>query len=365
MIGIAVLGLAASGIAAVLFQVLKQQGRLLLRLDHLEKHLGLEAEDSIRRGTVALQAGHPAGLPVGTALPNFSLPDLDGRTVALEGFRGRKVLLVHWSARCGFCDLIAPDLAKLDPELEKAGVRMLFVSSGSEADERQSAEEHGLGSPILLQAVTDRLEAFERRGTPSAYLLDEEGKVARPLAVGIDQVLALAGEAVPREAPKVRRLPGERPLSESRIERNGLKAGTLAPSFALPEVRGGTVSLEEHRGKKVLLVFSDPGCGPCDQLAPELVRLHDRHRDNGLDLVLVGRGDPDENRRKAERHGFEFPVGLQKRWEVSRQYGIFATPVGFLIDENGVIEKSVARGPDAILGLVPEAPSAGKKVAHG
>jgi peroxiredoxin len=366
MIGIVALALTAAGLAAVLFQVLKQQGRLLLRLDHVEKHLGLNAGESLERGTVALQAQRPAGLPVGTALPNFSLPDLDGKTVALEDFRGRRVLLVHWSARCSFCDLIAPDLAKLDPELEKAGVRMLLVSSGAKEAELEPAAEHGLKCPILLQTSANGLEAFAHQGTPTAYLLNEEAKVARPLAVGTDQVLALAGEILPQKAGDKRtRLPGERPLSESRIERNGLQAGTPAPPFILPEVRGGTVSLAEHRGKKVLLVFSDPDCGPCDQLAPELVRLHDRHRGNGLDLVLVGRGDPDENRRKAERHGFEFPVVVQRKWELSRQYGIFSTPVAFLIDENGTITKDVARGINEILALTPEAPGAGKKVVHG
>lgn len=364
LIASAVLGLVAAGLATALFQILKQQGRLLLRLEQVEKRLELDASESIDRGTVALQAGTPTGLPAGTALPEARLTDLQGETVALKDFRGRRVLLAHWSARCGFCDLIAPDLARLAPELEKAGVRLLLVSSGTAEAERELAREHGLESHVLLQTKADPIEAIARLGTPSAYLLDEEGKVAKPLAVGTDQVLELAGEAA---APpgRPRRLPAERPLSESRIERNGLKAGTPAPPFTLPEVRGGTVSLDKYQGRKVLLVFSDPHCGPCDQLAPELVRLHEAHRGNGLDLVLVGRGDPEENRRKAERQGFEFPVVLQKKWEVSRDYGIFATPVGFLIDENGVIEKDVARGPDAILALAPEAPSAGKKVAHG
>jgi thiol-disulfide isomerase/thioredoxin len=76
----------------------------------------------------------------------------------------------------------------------------------------------------------------------------------------------------------------------------------------------------------VLLIFTDSHCGPCDQLAPHLVRLHRQHRDNGLALVMIGRGDSEENRCKAEAHGFEFPVALQRQWEISKAYGIFATP---------------------------------------
>ena len=206
-------------------------------------------------------------------------------------------------------------------------------------------------SPVLLAKASPGLEAFENLGTPSAYLLDEEGKVAKPLAIGAEQVPALVAGILPEKTRKMR-LPGERPLSESRIERNGLKPGTPAPNFTLPDVRGGMVSLDQYRGRKVLLVFSDPHCGPCDQLAPDLVRLHEAHRHNGLSLLMVGRGDLAENRTKAETLRFEFPVALQRKWEISRQYGIFATPAGFLIDENGVIETGVARGSDQILALI-------------
>jgi hypothetical protein len=66
---------------------------------------------------------------------------------------------------------------------------------------------------------------------------------------------------------------------------------------------------------------------------------------------MVGRGDAERNRAKAREHGVEFPVVLQDRWKLSKAYGIFATPVGFLIGEDGVIEHSVATGGDQILAL--------------
>ena len=139
--------------------------------------------------------------------------------------------------------------------------------------------------------------------------------------------------------------------ARSRLERGGLKAGTPAPQFELPEIGGGTVSLATFRGRRVLLVFSDPECGPCNEFAAQLVQLHRRHTGNGLAVLMIGRGDPAENRRKAIEHGFEFPVALQRRWETSKEYGIFATPVAFLIGDDGVIERGVATGADEILAL--------------
>ena len=53
---------------------------------------------------------------------------------------------------------------------------------------------------------------------------------------------------------------------------------------------------------------------------------------------------------------------LQPGWRLSKEYGIFATPVAFLIDEEGVIERDVARGPTEILALAREALSAERRV---
>jgi peroxiredoxin len=145
-----------------------------------------------------------------------------------------------------------------------------------------------------------------------------------------------------------------KPLTNSRIERNGIRPGTVAPEFALSEIRGGIVSLKEYRGRRVLLVFSDPHCGPCAQLAPDLVRAHRREGANGAAIVLVSRGDRKENQQKADEQGFKFPVVIQDRWKLSRQYGIFATPVAFLISPEGHIARAVAVGISQIQRLLYE-----------
>ena len=72
-----------------------------------------------------------------------------------------------------------------------------------------------------------------------------------------------------------------------------------------------------------------------------------------LSVIMVGRGEVEENRKKAEQYGFEFPYVLQEGWKLSREYGIFATPVAFLIDEQGTIAQNVAQGVEQIVALVP------------
>jgi peroxiredoxin len=71
-----------------------------------------------------------------------------------------------------------------------------------------------------------------------------------------------------------------------------------------------------------------------------------------VEVVMITRGEPGENRAKIKEHGLTFPVLLQEHWEISRRYAMFATPIAYLIDEAGGIVHDVAVGTDAILDLV-------------
>lgn len=327
----------------VMLQLIRQQGRMLLRLERVEEVLAQAPAMGTGNGAHA-HATAPRGVPEGSSFGEFRLPNLDGQDVGLADFVGRRALLVNWSTDCGYCDLIAPELARLAPKLGQRGVELVLLSFGDAETNRRVAREHGLEKSVLLQR--EALPEFRGLGTPVAYLLDEEGRVAAPLAVGATEVPQLAEQAAAGRP----RLASERSLSDSMIERNGLKAGTPAPVFRLPTLDGGTIALEDFRGRRVLLVFTDPQCGPCDYLGRELVRLP-VSRDDDPAIVFVGRGDADENRRKAAQYGIVVPFALQQGWRLSKEYGIFATPVAFLIDERGVIAHDAAIGAEPILSL--------------
>ena len=145
-------------------------------------------------------------------------------------------------------------------------------------------------------------------------------------------------------------------LAHSRINRSGLKAGTAAPEFRLPRLDGGELSLEEFRGRRLLLIFSNPQCGPCDALAPELQKFHRAHPQ--LAVIMISRGEPKENRAKVKEHGLTFPIVMQQQWEISRKYAMFATPIAYLIDERGIIVQDVAVGADQIQALLSRAAGA-------
>ena len=76
------------------WQLLRQNGRILLRLDELERRLNeLEFADDAA----------PAGLPVGSKASAFELPDLTGERRSLAQYLGEPLLLIFFNPACGFC----------------------------------------------------------------------------------------------------------------------------------------------------------------------------------------------------------------------------------------------------------------------
>ena len=67
---------------------------------------------------------------------------------------------------------------------------------------------------------------------------------------------------------------------------------------------------------------------------------------------MISRGEPKENGAKIKQHRLSFPVLLQQHWEVSLLYGMFATPIAYLIDEIGMITNDAALGVEPILALM-------------
>jgi peroxiredoxin len=336
-------GLAFGGLAV--YHLILQNGRLLLRVEVLEERL--------QGSRPQTRESHEDRVTIGGVLADFALPSLSGQTITLSQFRGRRLLLLFFSPRCSFCADMLPALEALPDSDSHPAV--VIVTTGSAGENRRIFEPLRRQFPVLLQEEREVAALFGVHGTPMAYLVDENGLALSELTAGADAVLALAcGTRTAVTEPQAGK-PAKitRSLEGSRLLRNGLKAGTRAPDFTLPLIAGGNVSLSEFRGRPTLIVFSDPKCRPCDELAPQLQRLHIESSD--VPIVMISRGDAESNRQKAKAFGLTFPVALQRHWEISKEYGIFATPVGYLVGEDGVLAADVALGADAITRLAATA----------
>jgi peroxiredoxin len=268
------------------------------------------------------------------------------------------------SPHCQHSQKLLPDLAALLAENAEVDPVPVIISTGSGEENQRFFGEH-VTCPVLLQEDTEVAALYMAMATPMAYLVDEQGATIGRAAVGPTAIMRLLqdpGGAEDAPANGHSRA-GSRPsLASSRINRDGIKAGTQAPEFTLPALDGSAIALSSFRGRPLLLVFTDPHCRPCNELLPKLEEIHRKSKD--LQVLVVGRGDPETNRGKAQQLALTLPMVLQRSWEISRAYGMFATPIGYLVGEDGVLVEDVAVGGNKILALAAQRREASVPSGH-
>lgn len=155
---------------------------------------------------------------------------------------------------------------------------------------------------------------------------------------------------------------GLRNLPDSALS-NGLSIGTQAPSFSLPNLNGDNVSLDNFLAikKPIVLVFSDPGCGPCAAMIPSLVEWKNE-LSSEVTLILISRGAKDVNIGKFGELNLDY-VLLQTEREIAELYKATATPSAIRIGIDGQIDSPIALGEVAIASLIYESASHRNDVA--
>lgn len=174
------------GLSCFSWLLLRQNGRLLLRLDAL-------AADEQPRGE-----GGPAPTPleIGASAPEFSGRDLGGEPVSLGSLlaEGRPVALFFTDPGCGACELVLDDVA--GAQRDRAEDLTVAVLSTGRLDRIEAkAAKFGL-DPVVPQDAA-LLDTYGVIGFPAIVLIDERGRVARPTSLGVDAVreVILAGRA--------------------------------------------------------------------------------------------------------------------------------------------------------------------------
>jgi peroxiredoxin/uncharacterized membrane protein YphA (DoxX/SURF4 family) len=308
---------AQAVIGAVLFyQVLRQNGRMLLRLDAIEAQLGLGE----RKNEPAL-----AGLEAGSVAPDFRLARLDGGTATLASLweDGRSVILFFTEPNCQGCDELLPQVGKWQHE-HTDRVTVVPVSRGDVQANRTKARAHNIQG-MLLQKDREVADAFRADRTPSALLVTA-GQISSPLALGPDAIRALLKQAT---------MPPP------------LKQGDRVPSMRLRDLSGGTTDLAVLGDRSTLLLFWNPACGFCQAMLDD-VKAWERDRSNDArELVVISAGSPKANREQ----GFRSRVLLDSAFNAGSRFGAEGTPSAVLVDEHGRVASEVGVGAKAVFAL--------------
>lgn len=121
------------------------------------------------------------------------------------------------------------------------------------------------------------------------------------------------------------------------------RIGFRAPNFTLKDLKGGTVSIANLRGRVVMVNFWATWCGPCKVEMPSMNRLYDDLRGKDFEILAISSDFQGEKivRPFITQGGFTFPVLIDSSFKVNADYGVTGIPTTFLIDKDGVITHKV------------------------
>jgi cytochrome c biogenesis protein CcmG/thiol:disulfide interchange protein DsbE len=111
-----------------------------------------------------------------------------------------------------------------------------------------------------------------------------------------------------------------------------------APNFAVDLFDGGRFSLDQERGKVVVLNFWASWCVPCQTEAPLLEDTYQRYHPQGVDFVGVDIKDtPDDARNFLQRYTASYPNGFDAQKQIYIDYGVYGLPETFVVDRQGMV----------------------------
>lgn len=121
------------------------------------------------------------------------------------------------------------------------------------------------------------------------------------------------------------------------------RAPVPALDFTLTDQFGNTHTLDQYKGKTILLNFWATWCGPCRSEMPDLQAVYEDYGKNEKDLVVLGVAAPNLGQEGSaeditaflEENGYTYPTLMNEDASLFYSYGISSFPTTFMIDKNG------------------------------
>ena len=123
--------------------------------------------------------GGPGGVKIGATAPKLVLKSLEGKTVNLEDFKGKVVMVDFWATWCQPCTIMIPWLVEFRNRYASQGFEIVGVAMDDEGIEavRPFVEKNKMNYPVVLgneTAATDWGGVF---GLPTSFMIDRQGKI--------------------------------------------------------------------------------------------------------------------------------------------------------------------------------------------
>lgn len=126
----------------------------------------------------------------------------------------------------------------------------------------------------------------------------------------------------------------------------GLQVGQKAPDFKLQTLDGKEIALSDFKGKKVMINFWATWCPPCKAETPEMVKYYnEKAKKENFEILSVNAMSTESKSENVgkfiEEYKMSFPVVIDPRGEIIKQYEVLNFPTSFFINTKGVIQEKL------------------------
>lgn len=111
------------------------------------------------------------------AAPDFSLKDLNEKTVKLSDYKGKIVILNFWAVWCKYCKQEMPDLNELNKELEKDNEAVILAVDSQESSDtvKSYLSSNKINLKVLLDQDGSVTQTYGVSGFPTTFVINKDG----------------------------------------------------------------------------------------------------------------------------------------------------------------------------------------------
>ncbi len=274
----------------------------------------------------------PATLEIGAPAPDFNLPAVEGRSVALKDFAEAKVLVVIFTCNhCPTAQAYEERITKLHQDYREKGAAVVAISPndpravrldelgytdlGDSFEEMKvRAKARGFKFPYLYDGETQSVSrAYGVAATPHVFIFDRERKLRYVGRIDDSEVKTvkshdardaiealLVGRPVPVERTKVfgcsTKWAEKREDAKKALARWDAEPVELKPIDA-PEVKA--LAKGDSRKLRMVNIWAT-WCAPCVNELPELVTVHRMYRGRDFEAITITMDDPARSEKALE-----------------------------------------------------------------
>ena len=122
-----------------------------------------------------------------------------------------------------------------------------------------------------------------------------------------------------------------------------------APNVSFTDLKGNKISMEQMKGKVVMVNFWATSCTTCVGEMPEMIKTFEKYHAQGLEYVAVAMSydPPNYVLNFTETRKLPFNVSLDVDGKLAQSFGdVKMTPTTFVINKQGNIIKKYVGAPD-------------------